>query len=137
MRKKTVAQLTFSDHHFNEVMKSISPDEEMGKTDAILKDNPEVADPVHSDLTKGRQETGRNGISSEQVLRCAILIKHTQLSYRDFANRLNDSISYRRFTLFFADRIPHFAKLQKMIRHISAGTWLGINDIPVRYAGKK
>ena len=137
MRKKIVEQLTFSDYHFQEVMKSISPDEELKKIDAILKDNPELVDIVHSDLTRGRQETGRNGISSEQALRCAILIKHSQLSYRDFTKRLNDCISYRWFTHFCAEKIPHFTKLQKTIRHISSATWLRINDILVQYAMKK
>jgi len=137
MRTKKIEQLTFSDYHFSEIQKLIPVSDELKKMDSILKDNPEVIHLVHSDLTKGRTETGRNGCSSEQALRCAILKQHSQLSYRDFAKRLHDCISYRWFTQFGPNKIPHFTKLQKMIKHIKAGTWELINDIFVLYARKK
>ena len=39
----------------------------------ILDAHPEVLEGVFKDLSKARVDTGRDGMSAEQVLRCAVL----------------------------------------------------------------
>ena len=47
-----------------------------------LDEHVEVLAWVHEDLRgRGINETGRNGLSSESALRCALLKQHRQLSY--------------------------------------------------------
>ena len=57
---------------------------------------------VTSDLRQhlrrqGVTETGRQGLPSEAVLRCALLKQYRQLSYQELAFHLEDSASFRAF----------------------------------------
>jgi transposase, IS5 family len=48
--------------------------QELEQMSLVLEANPEILDLAFEDLTRGkRTDTGRNGMSAEQVLRCAIL----------------------------------------------------------------
>jgi IS5 family transposase len=47
----------------------------------VLDANKDILDLVYSDLVKyRRQDTGRNGMTAEQVLRCAILKQYRELT---------------------------------------------------------
>ena len=53
---------------------------------------------VTSDLRRhGVTATGRQGLPSEAVLRCALLKQYRQLSYEELAFHLEDSASFRAF----------------------------------------
>jgi IS5 family transposase len=53
---------------------------------------------VAADLRRhGIRETGRQGLSAEAVLRCALLKQYRQLSYEELAFHLEDSASFRAF----------------------------------------
>ena len=45
----------------------------------------------------GVKATGRQGLSAEAVLRCALLKQYRQLSYQELAFHLEDSASFRAF----------------------------------------
>lgn len=48
----------------------------------ILDTVPQVLDEVHADLLQGRRaNTGRRGLSAEQVLRCAVLKQYREFTY--------------------------------------------------------
>jgi len=76
---------------------------------------------------------GRNGLSAERILRCAILKQYKRLSYRELDERINDCIKFRWFTRFGHDQIPHFSAIQKAIKEIKPETWKLINDILAQY----
>lgn len=134
MRKKIVSQLSFFDHALNFVLAFISPEKWLKKISEILDDNPKILDEVHKDLTKGRSKLGRKGLSAERILRCALLKQYKQLSYRELAERVNDCVTFRWFTRFNHDKVPHFTALQKAIKAISPKTWQLVNDELGRYA---
>ena len=134
MRKKIVSQLSFFDHALNFVLAYIKPEKTLKKMSEILDANPKILDEVHKDLTKGRSKLGRNGLSAERILRAAILKQYKQLTYRELAERINDCITFRWFTRFNHDKIPHFTALQKAIKAISPETWRPINDELGQYA---
>jgi IS5 family transposase len=53
---------------------------------------------VAADLRReGVQETARQGLPAEAVLRCALLKQYRQLSYEELAFHLADSASFRAF----------------------------------------
>ena len=53
---------------------------------------------VAGDLRRrGVRQTGRQGLSAESVLRCALLKQQRQLSYEELAFHLEDSASFRAF----------------------------------------
>jgi hypothetical protein len=95
MRKKIVSQLSFFDHALNFFLAFISPEKELKKISEILDDNPKILDEVHKDLTKGRSKLGRNGLSAERILRCALLKQYKRLTYRELAERINDCVNFR------------------------------------------
>src|SRR6476646_8185543 len=71
---------------------------ELKKASAWLDEHPALIGLVAGDLRRdGVQETGRQGLSAEAVLRCALLKQSRQLSYEELAFHLEDSASFRAF----------------------------------------
>src|SRR6476646_11503862 len=67
---------------------------ELKKASAWLDGHPTLIGLVAADLRRdGVQETGRQGLPAEAVLRCALLKQYRQLSYEELAFHLEDSRS--------------------------------------------
>ena len=81
--------------------------------------------------------TGRQGLSAESVLRCALLKQHRQLTYEELAFHLEDSASFRAFARLPPAWVPKKSVLQKTISAITAATWEGINRVQLESAGQK
>ena len=81
--------------------------------------------------------TGRQGLSAESVLRCALLKQHRQLTYEELAFHLEDSASFRAFARLPPAWVPKKSVLQKTISAITAATWEGINRVLLESAGQK
>ena len=102
MRKKRNPQRTI----FEVLGKNPGP-KELEQMSIILEANPEILNLVFADLTKGRRtDTGRDGMSAEQVLRCAILKQLRELTYDDLEYYLADSLSFRAFVKFKMGQYP-------------------------------
>lgn len=71
--------------------------------------------------------TGRQGLSAEAVLRCALLKQYRQLSYQELAFHLEDSASFRAFARLPWPWSPQKSALQKTISAIRPETWEEIN----------
>src|SRR4030042_902116 len=57
---------------------------ELKEISKIIDANPGVLDLVYQDLVRAkRYDTGREGLTAEQVLRCCILKQYRQLSYEE------------------------------------------------------
>jgi IS5 family transposase len=83
---------------------------------------------VAADLRReGVQETGRQGLPAEAVLRCALLKQYRQLSYEELAFHLADSASFRAFARLPWAWSPKKSVLQRTISAIRADTWEEIN----------
>ena len=78
---------------------------------------------VAEDLRRdGVRATGRHGLPTEAVLRCALLKQHRQLSYEELAFHLEDSASFRAFARLPWGWSPKKSVLQKTISAIRAET---------------
>ena len=137
MRKKIVAQKTLFDHAINLLITILKPSKKLKKMSAILDDNPAILTAVHADLSQGSVDSGSHGMSAEQVLRCAVLKQYKQYSYRELSERLKDGVSFRWFTRFYSDPIPHYTTLQKAIKSIKTDTWSRINEALLLYAQER
>lgn len=137
MRKKILAQRTLFDHAINLLITMFKPSKKLKKMSTILDDNPFILEAVHADLTQSSTDSGSNGVSAERVLRCAVLKQYKQYSYRELWERLEDGVSFRWFTRFYSDPIPHYTTLQKTIKSIKTETWAQINEVLVQYAQEK
>ena len=107
MRKKIVSQRNLFDKAIDLLMVMVKPEKKFKNMDAILDANQDILTAVHEDLTEGAMDCGSKGMSAERVLRCAVLKQYKQYSYRELWERLGDSFSFRWFTRFYSDSIPH------------------------------
>jgi len=137
MREKVVAQRSIFDQAIDLLISIFKPSRKLKNMDIVIDANPDIVRAVHADLSKGLKDSGRPGISAERVLRSAILKQWKGYSYRELRERINDCVSYRWFTRFHSDAIPHYTALQRAIKSIEAQTWNRINEILVNYARER
>lgn len=104
----------------------------------VLDANPEILDLAFSDLTSGRRtDTGRQGMTAEQVLRCALVKQSRELSYEDLEFWLADSYSLRTFTRLRQDQYPSTSTLQSNIKSLREETWMAIHQFIISYADEE
>lgn len=97
--------------------------QELKKISEILDRHPEFAEWVHADLSKGKEMTGDVGMSSEQVLRAAVIKQIRGLSYEGLAFNIADSSSTMAFLMLdLGERYGHSC-LQENISQINEETW--------------
>ena len=87
----------------------------------LLDEAPHVVELIHADLIRGLSdpETGREGMTAEQVLRSFIVKQMNGFSYDELAFHLADSRSYRTFCrIGIGDDTPSKSALQRDIKKI-------------------
>jgi len=97
-----------------------------------LEGTPETAQLVYQDLMRGvkRPEKGREGMSAEQVMRCALAKQLNGWSYDELSFHLADSYSYRVFCcLGMFDKAPKKSTLKGNIKRLSPETWEAIGKL--------
>ncbi len=105
----------------------------------ILDALPEVVDLVHADLVRGLKdpESGREGMTAEQVLRALIVKQLADFTYEDLEYYLLDSTLYRSFCrLGFDDDVSKSA-LQRDIKKLRPETLETVNRLLVSHAAEK
>ena len=117
----------------------IIPRNEIGKEleaiSKIIDENPGILDAVHWDLVGMKSsETGRTGMTAEQVLRCAILKQYRNLTYEELAFHLEDSKSFRAFAKLWVGQRPSASTLQENVKALSEATWAAANRMVLEYA---
>jgi transposase, IS5 family len=130
MRQERIIQASifdvFAAHEIGRELKAIS---------VWLDEHRELLGLVSGDLRRhGAQETGRQGLPAEAVLRCALLKQYRQLSYEELAFHLEDSSSFRAFARLPVAWTPKKSVLHKTISAISAASWEAINRAVVSSA---
>jgi IS5 family transposase len=104
----------------------------------VLDQNPGILDLVFRDLVKyQRTDTGRDGMTAEQVLRCAILKQYRELTYEELAFHLEDSIAFRSFARLGMGQYPSGSTLQENITDIQAETWEAVNRVLLEHAAQQ
>jgi len=101
----------------------------------VLDATPKVVDLAYQDLVRSaRPTTGREGMTAEQVLRCAILKQYRQLTYEELAFHLEDSDSFRGFSRLEMGQYPSKSILQENIKALREETWEAIHREIIGYA---
>ncbi len=123
MRQERTVQASifdlFAQHEIGRELKAMSE---------WLDEHPGLIGPVAEDLRRyGVEETGRQGLPAESVLRCGLLKQYRQLSYEELAFHLEDSASFRAFARLPLSLTPKKSVLHKTISAIRAETWEAIN----------
>jgi len=131
MRKKRITQTSifetdYVDHEIGRELAAIS---------AWLDNHPQWLDRVARDLSPtGRSTFGREGVSVETVLRCAVLKQYRQVGYRELVFLLKDSRSFQHFVRLDPFKVPGKSALQGLISRISADTWESMNQALIKLA---
>jgi transposase, IS5 family len=108
---------------------------ELEAISGIIDANPAILDLVYRDLVGlTNTDTGRLGMTAEQVLRCAILKQYRNLTYEELAFHLEDSRGFRAFARLRQGQRPSASTLQENIKALGAATREGVNQVIVSYA---
>jgi IS5 family transposase len=101
----------------------------------ILDTHPGILEVVYQDLSKARRvDTGRDGMTAEQVLRCAVLKQYRTLTYDELEFHLQDSQSFRAFSKLRMGQNPSASTLQENIKALSVETWMAVHEATLRFA---
>lgn len=104
----------------------------------VLEANKNILDLVYGDLVKyRRQDTGRNGMTADQVLRGAILKQYRELTYEELAFHPDDSQAFRSFARLDMGQYPRDSTLQANITAIGADTWEAVNRAVLGFAAQQ
>lgn len=108
---------------------------ELAAFSEILDATPKMLDLVFADLTRAAcKDTGREGMTAEQVLRCVALKQYRNLSYEELAFHLEDSKSFRAFARMEMGQYPSSSSLQENIKPLSEETWEAVHVCLMQYA---
>jgi len=92
---------------------------------------------IFTDLVGLKQtDNGRTGMSTEQILRCAILKQYCNMSYEELAFHLADSTTFRSFARLGRGQHPSASTLQEHINSLSEETQEAINRAILGHAAK-
>lgn len=130
MRRKFNPQMNlFTNMARNQIAK------ELQHMSQILDATPKVVELAYQDLVRSaRPTTGREGMTAEQVLRCAILKQYRQLTYEELAFHLEDSEAFRIFSRLEMGQYPCKSILQENIKALREETWEAIHREILGYA---
>ena len=104
----------------------------------IIDANPQLRDLIYQDLVRAkRHDTGREGLTAEQVLRSAVLKQYRQLSYEELSFHLEDSSAFRTFSRLDMGQYPCKSILQENIKSLTEDTWEAIHREIIRYAQRE
>jgi transposase, IS5 family len=133
MRQKFTSQMSlFAPMTRNSIVK------ELEEVSSILDANPRILELVYEDLVgTSRPDTGRQGMTAEQVLRSAVLKQYRELTYEELAFHLEDSDAFRGFSRLEMGQHPSKSVLQENIKMIREETWEAIHCEILGYARQK
>ena len=132
MREKWVAQ-----QNMFHILVSTEIGRELEAISQLLNENRQILDHVYDDLIGLKDpETGRMGMTAEQVLRCAILKQCRNLTYEELAFHLVDSRSFRNFAKLEWGQKPGASTLHENIKAVSESTWEKINRVIIHQIGR-
>lgn len=130
MRKKWDEQLSIF-----HIMPRNQVARELEAISKIIDANPQIVELVYKDIAgASRVDTGRSGMTGEQVLRCAVLKQYRNLTYEELAFHLEDSWSFRSFAKLQVGQTPCPSTLQDNITAITDETWEAIHRRIIGYA---
>jgi transposase, IS5 family len=96
----------------------------------------DIIEQVRCDLTRGLKnaETGRPGLTPQQILRSLVLMRIKNLNYRELRERIADGYTLRQFTDFYCQSVPGHDAFHRGFTRLTPETLRAINDIVVQAA---
>jgi IS5 family transposase len=102
----------------------------------FLDEREDLIERVRQDLERGlkRPQTGRRGLSPQQVLRSLVLMRVKNWDYRELRERIADGITLRQFTDFHGGPVPRHDAFNRGFNRLTPQTLETINELVVEAA---
>jgi IS5 family transposase len=102
----------------------------------FLDDQKAMVEQVRRDLTRGlkKAETGRSGLTPQQVLRSLVLMRIKNWNYRELRERIADGCTLRQFTDFYCMPVPRHDAFNRGFNRLTPETLKAINELVVQAA---
>src|SRR5271166_4853860 len=102
----------------------------------FLDEHAEMIEPIRCDLRRGLKspDTGRRGLTPQQVLRSLILMRVKNWDYRELRERIADGCTLRRFADFHCQPVPKHDAFNRAFTRLTPQTLKSVNDLLVRVA---
>jgi IS5 family transposase len=102
----------------------------------FLDTQKDMIEQVRCDLTRGlkKAETGRSGLTPQQVLRSLVLMRVKNWNYRELRERIADGCTLRQFTDFYCLPVPRHDAFHRGFNRLTPETLKAINDLVVQAA---
>jgi IS5 family transposase len=127
-------QLSFADWEF--LRQGVVLERELQAIADFLDNHEEMVEAIRGDLRRGLKspDTGRKGLSPQQVLRSLILMRVKNWDYRELRERVADGLTLRRFTDFNAQPVPKHDAFQRAFSRVTPQTLKRVNDLLIKSA---
>ena len=127
-------QVSFADIEF--IQQGVQLDPLLQKISGFIDEHDELAEIVRGDLERGlkKPETGRNGLTPNQVLRSLILMRIKNWDYRELSERINDGYTLRHFTGFDSQPVPRHNAFNHAFNRLIPSTVEKINATVIQAA---
>jgi transposase, IS5 family len=91
---------------------------------------------IQSDLQRGLKnpDTGRKGLTAQQILRSLVLMRVKNWDYRELRERIADGLTLRRFTDFYCQPVPKHDAFQRGFVRLTPQTIRSVNEVLVQAA---
>jgi transposase, IS5 family len=102
----------------------------------FLDDHEGLITAIQGDLRRGLKhpDTGRKGLTAQQILRSLVLMRVKNWDYRELRERIADGITLRRFTAFYCQPVPKHDAFQRGFIRLTAQTIRSVNEALVQAA---
>jgi len=102
----------------------------------FLDTQKDMIEQVRCDLTRGlkKAETGRSGLTPQQVLRSLVLMRVKNWNYRELRERIATDAPLRQFTDFYCLPVPRHDAFHRGFNRLTPETLKAINDLVVQAA---
>src|SRR5262245_44087210 len=102
----------------------------------LLDDHEEMIERIRCDLRQGLKnpDTGRNGLTAQQLLRSLILMRIKNWDYRELRERIADGYTLRQFTEFYCQPVPKHDAFNRGFNRLTPKTLRAVNDLVVQAA---
>ena len=122
-------QLGFADLEF--MRQGVVLQRELQAITDFLDEHEELVEAVGADLRRGLKNanTGRKGLTPQQVLRSLILMRVKNWDYRELRERIADGLTLRLFTGFNARPVPKHDAFQRAFNRVTPQTLRLVNEL--------
>src|SRR5215469_9295898 len=134
MSRSRDLQLGFADLEF--LRQGIVLERELQAITDFLDEHEEMVEAVGANLRRGLKnaDTGRKGLTPQQVLRSLILMRVKNWDYRELRERIADGLTLRLFTDFNARPVPKHDAFQRAFNRVTAQTLRVVNELLITTA---